>query len=339
MRAALGCSRCTGPVDVGSRHVEVAGSAIRVYCSDACLRGTGEITAAIEEPRRSKIWLLAAGLAVGGGGLGWYYYANLDEPANDAPPPVVAPAPSVTPAPPPAAAPGPSEQEKEDAALLVELMHDTWIHPLAGPRRRMPINHTAAFGADRGGVRPPECVSGHCGVDIGNTWGEPVHAVHDGVVYWVNRGPNEEHGGIFVEIAHRDGTLHSWYFHLAAVPHWVQPGVKITAGQVIGLLGDTGVGPTGPHLHFSISVKASKNTERYIDPEPLIAIWPLWIVDDTGKGHVATDPTPGLPVRGPDHFKPRPPPAEPAKEPAGSDATSAPEPAHDDKPHEAEAPN
>src|SRR5262249_27059298 len=144
----------------------------------------------------------------------------------------------------------------EDQALLGELMQDAWIHPLAGPRRRMPINHTAAFGAERPGDRPPECASGHCGVDVGgDVWGEAVHAVDDGVVEWVNRGPNEEHGGIFVKIAHRSGTLYSWYFHLAAVPRWVQPGVKITAGQVIGLVGDTGVKNSGPHLHFSMSVK------------------------------------------------------------------------------------
>jgi hypothetical protein len=45
--------------------------------------------------------------------------------------------------------------------------------------------------------------------------------------------------------------------------------------------------------------------ERYLDPEPLIAIWPLWIVED-GKGHVSTAAPPGLPVRVPP--KPRTPP-------------------------------
>jgi murein DD-endopeptidase MepM/ murein hydrolase activator NlpD len=237
-------------------------------------------------------------------------------------PPVVAAAPTAAPAR-PVAAPGPTDQEREDQALLAELAKDAWIHPLAGPKRRMPIGHDAAFGAERGGMRPPECVSGHCGVDIGNSWGEPVHAVHDGVVYWVNRGPNEQHGGVFVEIAHRNGALHSWYFHLAAVPRWVQPGVKIAAGQVIGLLGDTGVGKSGPHLHFSISVKASANTERYIDPEPLIAIWPLWIVDDTGKGHLAADLPPGLPVRGPDRPKTVAKPAEPKVDQAAGSGSSA----------------
>src|SRR5262249_27021950 len=154
------------------------------------------------------------------------------------------------------------------------------------------------------------------------TWGEPVHAVHDGIVDWVNRGPNEEHGGIFVKIAHRGGSLYSWYFHLAGVPRWVKPGVNIKAGQVIGLLGDTGIGRSSPHLHFSISVKPSKYAhERYIDPEPLIAIWPLWIANDNASGgHMTTEVAPGLPVR--ERDRPRPKPAEPT-EPAPAAASDS----------------
>ena len=75
---------------------------------------------------------------------------------------------------------------------VADLAKDAWFHPLAGPRRRMPTNHLQAFGAERPGERPPECVSGHCGVDVGGgLWGEPVHAAHEGVVDRVNRGPNE----------------------------------------------------------------------------------------------------------------------------------------------------
>jgi murein DD-endopeptidase MepM/ murein hydrolase activator NlpD len=165
-------------------------------------------------------------------------------------------------------------------------------------------------------------------------WGEPVHAVHDGVIEWVDRGPNDERGGIFVKIAHRDGTLFSWYFHLAAVPRWVHRGVKVSAGQVIGLLGDTGVKQSVPHLHFSLSVKSSKTThERYLDPEPLIAIWPLWIPGDPERrGRLSTATEPGMPVRKHSKGKRKPTKAEqsPAPEsvPPSTEApiTSQPEP-------------
>ncbi len=334
---ALVCPRCRGAVDVKSRHVAVTGSAVLIYCSEGCRRGGGEIITAIEHPPRRAGWLLAAGLVVGGTAFGLYYASRGGEPSDEPVELAIAlPTPPTLPRPPPSppaavTPPEVTEQQREDQALLVELMHDAWIHPLAGPRRRMPINHTAAFGAERAGERPPECASGHCGVDVGGSiWGEQVHAVHDGVVDWVNRGPNEERGGVFVKIAHREGALYSWYFHLAAVPRWIQPGVKITAGQVIGLLGDTGVKNSGPHLHFSMSVKASKGgRERYLDPEPLIAIWPLWIADD-GKGHLSTGEPPGMPVREPARAKVR-------RVTESSDQVTTPEVATPEAPSSAEA--
>lgn len=328
-------------MNVGSRHIAVDGPAIRVYCSEACLQGVVELDeldgleelVPIKEPPRRLRWWIAAGVVIGGtvavGQAVWR-----DEP----PPSVMIPLPA-----PPAVAPAPvpvatvAQEEKpppQDEALLRELMQDAWIHPLAGPTRRMPINHTAAFGAERQGQPPPECLSGHCGVDVGGAvWGEPVHAVHDGVVAWVNRGPNEEHGGIFVKLAHRNGSLFSWYFHLAAVPRWITPGVRITAGQVIGLLGDTGVQRSGPHLHFAMTVKPTDGArERYLDPEPLIAIWPLWIVED-GKGHMSISGPPGVPVRVPPRPRRRAPDAaqaDPAvqndNQPAATSAAKATEP-------------
>ena len=310
-------------MSVGSRHVAVAGAAIQVYCSEDCLHGLEEIevdieedevdaVVSIEEPPRRARWWIAAGFLIGGTVVTLYSVGRDDRspgvpsalPSPIAPPASV-PAPVAT----VAISPAPVPPPPQDSELLHELSQDAWIHPLAGPRRRMPINHTAAFGAERQGQPPPECLSGHCGVDVGGTtWGEPVHAVHDGVVAWVNRGPNEEHGGVFVKIAHRGGSLFSWYFHLAAVPRWIVPGVRIAVGQVIGLLGDTGVQRSGPHLHFAMTVKPPGSArERYLDPESLLAIWPLWIVED-GKGHMSTAEPPGMPVRAPA----RTPPAAPA---------------------------
>jgi murein DD-endopeptidase MepM/ murein hydrolase activator NlpD len=266
-------------------------------------------------PRRAR-WWIAAGVVVGGTFAVVQAVWHDEAPASVPLPAAAAPP---APAPPPIATVATHDKPPpQDDELLRDLMQDAWIHPLAGPQRRMPINHTAAFGAERQGQPPPECLSGHCGVDVGGAvWGEPVHAVHDGVVAWVNRGPNEEHGGVFVKLAHRNGSLFSWYFHLAAVPRWIVPGVRVTVGQVIGLLGDTGVQHSGPHLHFAMTVKPSGSArERYLDPEPLIAIWPLWIVED-GRGHVSTAAPPGLPVRVPP--KPRTPPPVQADQPAQND--------------------
>ena len=300
---SLSCPACDGPVEVKSRHIAIAGTTVRVYCSADCLRGgvRKPVEAVLPaepapRPRRRWIWWIAGGLAASATCV-VVLAARTDEDIVTPPAPTVE-APTVLVA---AASPTvePDPRIAEDKAWLAELERLQWLHPLSGPTRRMPVNHNGAFGAERPGERPPECVSGHCGVDVGSVWGEAIHAVHDGVIDWVNRGPNEDRGGIFVKISHQGGTLFSWYFHLAAVPRWVQPGAKVTAGQVIGLLGDTGVKHSAPHLHFSLSVKSSKGQERYLDPEPLLAIWPLWIAGETdGQGKLSTATEPGVPVRG-----------------------------------------
>jgi hypothetical protein len=186
-----------------------------------------------------------------------------------------------------------------DTDLLAALGQDAWLHPLAGPVRRMPRNDTRVFGAVRPGDRAVECRNGHCGVDLGGEiWGEYVRAVHDGVVDFVQRGPNPDHGGSFVRILHRGGTVITQYFHLAAIPRRIERGTFVKSGDVVGLVGDTGVKDSPPHLHFSISIRPwPDKPEKYIDPEPLIALWPLRVPIDGGNaGLVTTVSEPGMPL-------------------------------------------
>jgi murein DD-endopeptidase MepM/ murein hydrolase activator NlpD len=312
--APLACPACSGPVDVKSRHVIVAGSAVRVFCSEDCLQNQTAprlLMPTVETPEEpTRTWPHVLGISVGVvlfTVLRGAPVANEEDAhARAAVAAEIAPTVKRLTASPPDAVARQAVQlaaEMQEAAMVADLMQDTWFHPLAGPRRRMPTNHLQAFGAERPGERPPECVSGHCGVDVGGgLWGEPVHAAHEGIVDRVNRGPNEEHGGIYVRIAHREGTVFTWYFHLAAVPRWIQPGTKVEAGQIIGLVGDTGVKQSAPHLHFALSVKTGPDgPERYMDPESLLALWPLWIPDEDGAtriGRVSTREPPGLPMRG-----------------------------------------
>lgn len=192
---------------------------------------------------------------------------------------------------------GPPVPDDEARALefMGELSNDRWIHPLPGPERRMPIRTSRVFGAHRHGDRPGECRSGHCGVDIGGeVWGEPVMAVHDGVVDRVKR-VDEGNGGMYVRIAHREGTVFTQYFHLAAIPRDLRTGRRIRAGQVVGLVGDTGVKESNAHLHFTVSVKPSPTArEIYMDPEPLIALWPVKTPRATGGADAVWNP--GVPL-------------------------------------------
>jgi hypothetical protein len=296
----LACPTCRGPVDVRSRHLSVHGSAVQVYCSPPCkdaavLGVVDEDVDTAPPPPRSRRRLMYP-FAAGGALLGsLFVHDNRGQPL---PLPVVAPPPAIAqPAPPsePQHAYGPRWPPTE-AEWVTMISQDVWIHPLNGPVRRMPIRHSRVFGAERAGDPRPDCNHGHCGVDIGEVWGEPVMAVHGGVVDRVNRGPNEERGGQYVRLAHRDGTVFTQYFHLAAIPRWVVEGRPVVAGQVIGLLGDTGVKNAAAHLHFTLSVKASRNMpEQYIDPEPLIALWPLRI--PAGNGLADTVSVQGAPGR------------------------------------------
>jgi murein DD-endopeptidase MepM/ murein hydrolase activator NlpD len=290
------CARCGGPVDVRTRHLMIEGKAIRTYCSQSCATTPLAVVAPAEAPaplRRSPLRHIAR-IAVGLPMLVFTSGYTAPKRAESlASAPLIAAAP-VTPPEPPTFGPAWPPTEKD---WLAEIASDAWLHPLDGPGRRMPIRDARVFGAERPGDRPGECRGGHCGVDLGGeVWGEPIHAAHEGVVDRVQRGPNEDHGGLYVRLSHRGGTIFTQYFHLAAIPKWVQPGARVKMGDVVGLLGDTGVKHSTAHLHFTVSVKPSAQLpERYIDPEPLVALWPLRMPIN-GSAMVTASAAPGVPL-------------------------------------------
>ena len=289
------CGSCG--TSVGGRYIlHGEGAALVSFCSETCLQTA--LTAQRKrrwKARRRGMKVAVIGAAVAGACLaphqGWH-----PPPA----PPARAPAAAADTAAPslPAGWFGP-EWPPSDTSLLAALGRDAWIHPLAGPVRRMPIRDSRVFGAVRPGNRAVECRNGHCGVDLGGEiWGEHIRAVHDGVVDFVRRGPYEQHGGQFVRISHRNGTVFTQYFHVAAIPRWIERGAIVKAGDVVGLLGDTGVKDSAPHLHFSISVRLSPDRpDKYFDPEPLMALWPLRIpIEGSDAGLVTTVSEPGVPL-------------------------------------------
>ncbi|HEY4394467.1 MAG TPA: M23 family metallopeptidase [Polyangia bacterium] len=290
------CEVCSSPLPA-TRYVHVEGWTVSALCSEACLRvRRRESRRARWSARRLQARRLAVVAVLGAGLLA--PHAGPAGPRRIAR--TVPPTPALDPGPPPLPAGwfGPV-WPPTDASLLAALGEDAWIHPLSGPVRRMPRADSRVFGAVRPGERPAECVNGHCGVDLGGEiWGEHVHAVHDGVVDFVQRNANPDRGGEFVRLSHREGTVFTQYFHLAAIPRGLERGVHVKSGDVIGLVGDTGVKQSAPHLHFAISVRPWKDgPERYIDPEPLIALWPVRVpVEGTDVGLYTTLARPGLPL-------------------------------------------
>jgi len=279
----VSCELCAGDLLL-ERYVEVVhGAVLLTFCSVNCARAARRARRALRRAvrRRSIRRTVVVGILLAGWLTPHEGPASHQSRRRRAPPlPVRAvepPGPEVLP-------PGwfGPEWPPSDTSLLAALGRDAWVHPLSGPFRRMPRSDSRVFGAERPGSRPIECRNGHCGVDLGGElYGEHVHAVHDGIVDYVQRGANPDRGGRFVRLSHRNGTLFTQYFHLAAIPRGLQRGMAVRAGDVIGLLGDSGVKESAPHLHFALSVRMPRESyERYIDPEPLVALWPLRVPID-----------------------------------------------------------
>ena len=101
----------------------------------------------------------------------------------------------------------------------------------------------------------------HQGVDLDTGTGDPVYASRAGVVTvagWGNAAGN------YVQINHQDG-FSSIYMHLKS--SCVSAGQIVSAGQLIGLTGATGI-TTGDHLHFGISYNGV-----YVNPCNYVALY------------------------------------------------------------------
>ena len=94
----------------------------------------------------------------------------------------------------------------------------------------------------------------HQGVDLAAPAGTPIYATRSGVVTAATFGSA---AGYYVSINHGDG-FSSIYMHMT---HYVvYAGQAVSAGQLIGYVGKTGVA-TGNHLHFGISYNG-----MYVNP-------------------------------------------------------------------------
>lgn len=87
--------------------------------------------------------------------------------------------------------------------------------------------------------------TGHRAIDYAASLGTPVRSVSDGTVIFAGRDGSY---GNKVSIRH-NGTYATNYAHLSKI--LVKRGQKVSQGDVIGLVGSTGLS-TGPHLHYEM---------------------------------------------------------------------------------------
>jgi len=95
----------------------------------------------------------------------------------------------------------------------------------------------------------------HNGVDLACAAETPIYASRSGVVTVASY--QADGAGNYVQLDHGDG-YRSIYMHMTR--YVVSPGQKVTAGQIIGYVGSTGLSK-GNHLHFGISYNGA-----YVNP-------------------------------------------------------------------------
>ena len=156
-----------------------------------------------------------------------------------------------------------SAPQPSDPAL--EAVVYNMIFPIQGG-----ATYTNNFGDCRGG---PGCPRTHEGIDILQPKMTPVLAVASGTVGWMH---NTQGGNCCAfELNHDDGW-ESWYIHLNndtpgtddgqgwGFAPGVEPGASITAGQLIGWVGDSGNAEGAPpHLHFELHRPGGAVTNPY----------------------------------------------------------------------------
>ncbi len=257
----------------GERFVLLRGGREEVHCSQICL------VASVERRRLARAalhrrWLLratAVALLVVAAPRLWHRVRLPPLQSISFDPPQFRPIPEPRPEPPMFGPAWPPTDEDWQKAFA----HTSWTYPLPGPARRAPAADDRILTSHPSARSPgPVCrVPARCGVDLGGElWGEHVYAAHDGVVDHVQHAG----GDVYLRLSHFGGMVFTHYAHLAATPRGIVRGAAIKAGQLVGLVGDTGTEHPGRYLHFALSVHPSSEfSEVYWDPTPLMAHWPL----------------------------------------------------------------
>ena len=121
---------------------------------------------------------------------------------------------------------------------------------------------------------------GHGGTDIAALTDTPVANPADGEV--ISAYFDDKYGGgNTIRIKHNNG-FKTGYCHLNKI--LVKVGDKVKRDQIIGLVGNTGLHSTGPHLHFTVT---TPNGDK-VDPE-LYFSWPSRPNDDSRRTNKNTN--------------------------------------------------
>ena len=102
----------------------------------------------------------------------------------------------------------------------------------------------------------------HSGIDLIAPYGSPIRAAAGGTVMYA--GWYYAYGRI-VDIQHADGIV-TRYAHMSEFAQGIAPGTPVSAGQVIGQIGETGRAH-GAHVHFEVRLNG-----HAVDPKPYLGL-------------------------------------------------------------------
>jgi murein DD-endopeptidase MepM/ murein hydrolase activator NlpD len=112
-------------------------------------------------------------------------------------------------------------------------------------------------------------IRAHRGVDYAAPTGTPVRAAGDGRIRF--RGVKGGYGNV-IELSHANGVM-TVYGHMSRFAKQLRAGQRVTQGQVIGYVGQSGLA-TGPHLHYEYRAHGIYKDPQKVklpDAEPLPA--------------------------------------------------------------------
>ena len=99
----------------------------------------------------------------------------------------------------------------------------------------------------------------HAGLDIAAPEGTPIAAAFSGTVTFAGKG---EINGNYLRLRH-SGGLETVYAHCSEL--YVSEGIHVRAGEIIALVGETGL-TTGPHLHFELYADGLRRNPEWVLP-------------------------------------------------------------------------
>jgi murein DD-endopeptidase MepM/ murein hydrolase activator NlpD len=135
---------------------------------------------------------------------------------------------------------------------------------------RFPVDGPFSFGGDGARFGTGRAGHTHQGQDLPADSGTPVVAPFGGEISWV---AYQAGGAGYYVVEHADDGRDYVFMHLLKDSTVVKQGQRVTTGQRIGQVGETGQA-FGPHLHFEIWVGGAwQFGGRPVDPLSLLRSW------------------------------------------------------------------